>query len=205
MQPEVDNELGIAHGVSVETIKEMLKEHSDIKAVLIINPTYYGVAADIKSIADVVHSYDIPLLVDEAHGPHLKFHEKLPISAIDAGADVCCQSTHKILSAMTQVSILNINSDRVDGNRVQQVLNLLHTTSPSYVLMASLDCCRRQIAVHGRELLENTIQISKYLREEINKIPGISSFGEEVLGKEGRFAFDPTKVTISAKELGLTA
>jgi ornithine decarboxylase len=204
MQPEIDNELGIAHGVSVETIKAMLKEHSDVKAVLIINPTYYGVAADIKSIADVVHSYGIPLLVDEAHGPHLKFHEDLPISAIDAGADICCQSTHKILSAMTQVSILHINSNRIDGNRVQQVLNLLHTTSPSYVLMASLDCCRRQIAMHGRELLENTIQISKYLREEINKIPGISSFGEEVLGKEGRFAFDPTKVTISAKELGLT-
>ena len=204
MKPEIDDELGISHGVSVETVKNTLKEHSDVKAVLIINPTYYGVAADIKSIADIAHSYDIPLLVDEAHGPHLKFHEKLPISAIDAGADICCQSTHKILSAMTQASILHINSNRIDENKVQQVLNLLHTTSPSYVLMASLDCCRRQIAVHGRELLENTIKISNYLREEINKIPGFSSFGEEILGKEGRFSFDPTKVTISAKELGLT-
>lgn len=204
MNPEIDNELGIAHGVRANTVEKMLEQHPDAKAVLIINPTYYGVATDIQKIANIVHSYDIPLIVDEAHGPHLHFHEDLPISAVDAGADICCQSTHKILGAMTQMSLLHINSDRVDANRVQQILSLLHTTSPSYPLMASLDCARRQIATEGRELLTKTIELANYARAEINKIPGIYSFGEDIVGREGIFAFDPTKLTISAKEMGIT-
>ena len=203
MNPEIDEELGIAHGVKPQTVENMLKQNPDVKAVLIINPTYYGVATDIKKIADIVHSYDIPLIVDEAHGPHLHFHEDLPLSAVDAGADICCQSTHKILSAMTQMSLLHVNSDRVDVNRVQQILSLLHTTSPSYPLMASLDCARRQMATEGRELLDKTIKLAHKTRAEINRIPGMWSFGEEVIGREGIHAFDPTKLTITAKELGL--
>ena len=204
MNPEIDDDLGIAHGVKPETVEKMLKQHSDIKAVLIINPTYYGVATDIKRIADIVHSYDIPLVVDEAHGPHLHFHEDLPISAVDAGADICAQSTHKIIGALTQMSLLHVNSDRVDQNRVQQILSLLHTTSPSYILMASLDCARRQIATEGRELLTKSISLAHKLRSEVNKIPGVSSFGIEIVGREGIYAFDPTKVTITARDLGLT-
>ena len=204
MNPEVDNELGIAHGVKPETVEKMLKQHPDTKAVLIINPTYYGAATDIRKIAEIVHSYDIPLIVDEAHGPHLHFHEDLPLSAVDAGADICCQSTHKIIGAMTQMSMLHVNSNRVDANRVQQILSLLHTTSPSYPLMASLDCARRQIATEGRELLEKTIKLANNLRAEINKIPGISSFGKEIVGREGIYSFDPTKLSVTAKELGLT-
>ncbi|MBC2856716.1 MAG: aminotransferase class I/II-fold pyridoxal phosphate-dependent enzyme [Cetobacterium sp.] len=204
MNPEVDDELGIAHGVKPETVEKMLKQNPDTKAVLIINPTYYGAATDIKRIADIVHSYDIPLIVDEAHGPHLHFHEDLPVSAVDAGADICCQSTHKIIGAMTQMSMLHINSNRVDVNRVQQILSLLHTTSPSYPLMASLDCARRQIATEGRELLSKTIKIATDLRAEINKIPGIFSFGKEIVGRDGIFAFDQTKLSITAKDLGLT-
>ena len=109
MNPEIDDELGIAHGVRPSTVEKMLEQHSDIKAVLIINPTYYGVATDIQKIANIVHSYDIPLIVDEAHGPHLHFHEDLPLSAVDAGADICCQSTHKILGAMTQMSLQHLH------------------------------------------------------------------------------------------------
>lgn len=204
MNPEVDEELGIAHGVRPQTVENMLKQHPDIKAVLIINPTYYGVATDIKKIADIVHSYDIPLIVDEAHGPHLHFHDDLPISAVDCGADICTQSTHKIIGAMTQMSLLHVNSDRVDVNRVKQILSLLHTTSPSYPLMASLDCARRQIATEGKELLDKAIKLAKRFRTEVNRIPGMSCFGEEIVGREGVFAFDPTKITITAKELGLT-
>ena len=204
MNPEVDAELGIAHGVKPETVEKMLKQHPDTKAVLIINPTYYGAATDIRKIAEIVHSYDIPLIVDEAHGPHLHFHEDLPLSAVDAGADICCQSTHKIIGAMTQMSMLHVNSDRVDMNRIQQILSLLHTTSPSYPLMASLDCARRQIAVEGRELLGKTLKLANELRAEINKIPGISSFGNEIVGKYGIHSFDETKLSITAKELGLT-
>jgi len=204
MNPEIDNNLGIAHGVKPHTVEKMLEQHPDVKAVLIINPTYYGVATDIKKIADIVHSFDLPLIVDEAHGPHLHFHEDLPISAVDAGADICCQSTHKIIGAMTQMSLLHVNSTRVNPNRIQQILSLLHTTSPSYPLMASLDCARRQIATKGRELISKAIELANFTRSELNKIPGVYSFGEEIVGREGVFAFDPTKLSVSVKEMGIT-
>jgi arginine/lysine/ornithine decarboxylase len=204
MQPELDKKIGIAHGVTPETVEETLKKHPEAKAVLIINPTYYGVATDIRKIADIVHSYDIPLIVDEAHGPHLSFNDKLPLSAISAGADICAQSTHKIIGALTQCSLLHVNSKRVDMHRVQQILNLLQTTSPSYILMASLDCARRQIALHGEELLEKTIQLANYARNEINKIPGLYCFGEELLGQSGVYALDPTKITVTCRDLGIT-
>jgi ornithine decarboxylase len=204
LNPEIDETLGIAHGVKPQTIETMLKQHSDIKAVLLINPTYYGVTTDLKKIVDLVHSYDIPIIVDEAHGPHLHFNDELPLSAVDAGADMCAQSTHKIIGALTQMSLLHVNSERIDTNRVQQILSLLHTTSPSYPLMASLDCARRQIATEGKELLDETISLSNHLRSEINRIPGMYSFGKEILGPEGVFDFDVTKVTISAKNMGIT-
>jgi arginine decarboxylase len=204
MQPVVDKNIGIAHGVTPETVEETLKKHPDAKAVLIINPTYYGVSTDIKRIADIVHSYDIPLIVDEAHGPHLRFNEKLPISAMEAGADMCAQSTHKIIGAMTQASFLQVKAGRVDINRVQQVMNLLQTTSPSYPLMASLDVARMQIATKGKELLDKAIELAEYTRSEINKIPGLFCFGKEIVGQPGAYGFDPTKITITAKGLGLT-
>lgn len=204
MQPELDKEVGIAHGVTPETVEKTLKENPDAKAVLIINPTYYGVATDIKKIATIVHSYDIPLIVDEAHGPHLGFNDKLPMSAIEAGADICCQSTHKIIGALTQCSLLHVCSKRISVHRVQQMLSLLQTTSPSYILMASLDCARRQIALHGDELLDKSISLANYAREEINKIPGFYSFGKEIIGNPGVFALDPTKITITCRDLGIT-
>lgn len=204
MQPKLDKKIGIAHGVTPETVAETLKKNPDAKAVLIINPTYYGVATDIKKIAEIVHSYNIPLIVDEAHGPHLGFNDKLPVSAIEAGADMCAQSTHKIIGALTQCSLLHVCSDRVDINKVQQILNIMQTTSPSYILMASLDCARRQIATQGKELLDYAINLCNYARIEINKIPGFYCFGEEVLNNPGAFSFDPTKVTITCRDLGIT-
>ncbi|CDF57711.1 aminotransferase class I/II-fold pyridoxal phosphate-dependent enzyme [Thermobrachium celere] len=204
MQPEVDKNLGIAHNVTPETVEKALKENPDAKAVLIINPTYYGVATDIKKIANIVHSYNIPLIVDEAHGPHCGFNDKLPMSAMQAGADICAQSTHKIIGAMTQASFLQVKSGRVDINRVQQIMNLLQTTSPSYPLMASLDVARMQIATKGKELLDKAIELANYARREINKIPGLYCFGEEILGQPGVFALDPTKITVNCKGLGLT-
>ncbi|MGL4392327.1 MAG: aminotransferase class V-fold PLP-dependent enzyme, partial [Fusobacteriaceae bacterium] len=204
MNPEIDENLGIAHGVKPQTVETMLSQNPDIKAVLLINPTYYGVATDIKQIADIVHEYDIPLIVDEAHGSHLHFHDELPLSAVDAGADMCAQSTHKILGALTQMSVLHVNSDRIDCSRVKQILSLLLTTSPSYPLMASLDCSRRQIAINGYELLSQTIELANTARAGINKIAGFNSFGKEILGRDGIFAFDPTKLTISAKQMGIT-
>ncbi|WP_251860932.1 aminotransferase class I/II-fold pyridoxal phosphate-dependent enzyme [Clostridium sp. Marseille-Q2269] len=204
MQPELDKKVGIAHNVTPETVEETLKENPDAKAVLIINPTYYGVSTDIKKIAEIVHNYNIPLIVDEAHGPHLGFNDRLPISAMKAGADMCAQSTHKIIGALTQCSLLQVKSKRIDINRVQQVLSLLQTTSPSYILMASLDCSRRQIALNGKELLDKAIDLATYARDEINKIPGFYCFGKELLGKPGVYALDPTKITINCRDLGIT-
>ena len=204
MQPELDKKLGIAHGVTPDTVRNTLKEHPEAKAVLIINPTYYGVATDIKSIADIVHSHNIPLIVDEAHGPHLGFNQNLTISAMEAGADICAQSTHKIIGALTQCSLLQVKSKYIDINRVHQILSLLQTTSPSYILMASLDCARRQIALNGTELLDKAIELSNYVRKEINKIPGFYCFGDEILNTPGVFALDPTKITITCRDLGIT-
>lgn len=204
MQPEIDKNIGIAHGVTPETVEKSLREHPEAKAVLIINPTYYGVATDIKKIADIVHSHNIPLIVDEAHGPHLGFNDRLPVSALAAGADMCAQSTHKIIGSMTQSSFLHVKGDRIDINRVQQIMNLLQTTSPSYPLMASLDVARMQIATKGRELLDYAIDLLTYARQEINKIPGLYSFGNEIIGQPGVHAIDPTKLVITCKGLGLT-
>lgn len=204
MQPELDKNLGIANGVLPETVEEALKENPHAKAVLIINPTYYGVSTDLKRIAEIVHSYDIPLIVDEAHGPHLKFNDKLPTSAMDAGADLCTQSTHKIIGAMTQGSILHVRTKYVDVARVQQILNLLQTTSPSYILLASLDTSRRQIALEGKELLDGAINLAEYARREINNIPGFYCFGKELLGNPGVYAIDPTKICITCRDLGIT-
>lgn len=204
MEPEIDRDNGIAHGVAPDTVKRMLMENPDAAAVLIINPTYYGVATNLKEIVEIVHGYDIPLLVDEAHGPHLKFNAKLPLSAMEAGADACAQSTHKIAGAMTQGSILHIQGGRIAGGKVRQVLSLLQTTSPSYILLASLDCARKQMALEGRELVEGAIRRAEHLRDEINGIPGFKSFGDEVLDGRGKYSFDPTKVSVSARKLGLT-
>ncbi len=204
MEPEIDEENGIAHGVAPETVRKTLLEHPDAAAVLIINPTYYGVSTNLKEVVEIVHEYDIPLLVDEAHGPHLKFNKNLPMSAMEAGADACAQSTHKIVGAMTQGSILHIQGGRIAGGKVRQVLSLLQTTSPSYILLASLDCARKQIAIDGERLVEESIKRAEYLRNEINRVPGFKSIGREVLDGKGRYSFDPTKVSVSARELGFT-
>ncbi|MDI6601159.1 MAG: aminotransferase class I/II-fold pyridoxal phosphate-dependent enzyme [Thermoanaerobacteraceae bacterium] len=204
VQPEIDKNIGVAMGVTPEAVKEALEENPDAKAVLIINPTYYGVASDIMTIARIVHSYDIPLLVDEAHGPHLRFNDRLPVSALEAGADIVAQSTHKILGAMTQASMLHIKGDRININRAKNVMSMLQTTSPSYILLASLDAARRQMALYGKELLDNAIDVAEYTRDRINEIDGLYCFDRDVVGKPGAYDFDPTKVTITAKNLGIT-
>lgn len=204
MQPEIDHTVGVALNVTPETVEKTLESNPDAKAVLIVNPTYYGVSTDIEKIVQIVHSYGIPLIVDEAHGPHLHFNSKLPISAVDAGADICSQSTHKIIGSMTQSSLLHVRKGYVDINRVKTVMSLLQTTSPSYILLASLDVARKQMVMEGEKLLDRTIELANYARESINKIEGYYCFGEEVLSKKGAYAFDPTKITITCKDLGLS-
>jgi arginine decarboxylase len=172
--------------------------------VLVINPTYYGVCTNLKEIVDHVHTYNIPVLVDEAHGVLIHFHDKLPLSAMQAGADMAATSVHKLGGSMTQSSILNIRGSLVNPSRVQTIISMLTTTSTSYILLASLDTSRRHLALHGQEMAEKTIILAQYTREEINKIPGLYCFGSEILGGEATFSYDPMKITIQVRKLGIT-
>ncbi|WP_425059630.1 Arginine decarboxylase [Sporomusa carbonis] len=203
MQPEVDHELGLAMGVTSETVARMLQQHPDAKGVLIINPTYYGVATDLKKIVDIVHGYGIPVVVDEAHGPHLKFSHRLPIQALDAGADIVAQSTHKIIGALTQCSLVHCRQGLIRVPRLKAMLQLVQSTSPNYIMMASLDVARMQMATQGRQLIERAVDLANWTRQEINKIPGLYCFGDEKLGNPGVYSIDPTKVTVTVKGLGL--
>lgn len=204
MQPEIDERIGVALNVTPETIRRTLEENPDAKAVLIINPTYYGVTSNIKKIVSIVHEYNIPIIVDEAHGPHLKFNESLPISAMEAGADMSSQSTHKLIGAMTQGSILHVREGLVNVKRVKTILNMLHTTSPSYVILASLDVARMQMATQGEALLNKALELADHARNTINNMPGLYCFGREVLELTGAFNFDPTKLTINCRGLGIS-
>ena len=204
MQPEVDNELGLAMGVTPETVSTTLKNHPDAKAVLIINPTYYGVATDIKKIVKIVHEHQMVVLVDEAHGPHLRFSSRLPVQALDAGADICAQSSHKIIGALTQCSLVHCREGRIRVPHLKTMLQLTQSTSPNYIMLASLDVARMQMAVEGEKLIEKSIDLANWTREEINKIPGLYCFGKEKIGEPGFFDLDPTKITVTVKGLGLT-
>lgn len=204
LKPVRDPNYGIDHGVTTRSVRRALQKHPDAKAVLVINPTYFGISANLKEIVDIVHSYDIPVLVDEAHGALIGFHAKLPLSAMEAGADMAATSVHKLGGSMTQSSILNIRGNRINPKRVQTIFSMLTTTSTSYVLLASLDAARRNLALHGEAMAEEAIRLSTYARERINEIPGIRCFGREILAEEATYDLDPTKLTIHVRELGIT-
>ena len=204
IHPEIDEHLGISHGITTDSLIRALEEYPDAKAVLVINPTYFGISADLKSIVEIAHSYDIPVLVDEAHGVHIHFHDDLPLSAMQAGADMAATSVHKLGGSMTQSSILNVKGNRVSYKRVQSVLSMLTTTSTSYLLLASLDVARKELAISGRKLLDRTIQLANSIRKRINELDHIYCVGDEILEKDAAFDYDPTKLIISVKDLGLS-
>ncbi|WP_442603836.1 aminotransferase class I/II-fold pyridoxal phosphate-dependent enzyme [Paenibacillus sp. KN14-4R] len=204
ISPVRDKNLGIDHGITTRAVRKALEKHHDAKAVLVINPTYYGVVTHLKEIVDLVHSYDLPVLVDEAHGVLIHFHDKLPTSAMQAGADMAATSVHKLGGSLTQSSVLNVQGPRVNTKRIQTIMSMLTTTSTSYILLASLDTARRQLATRGYEIAEKAIELAQYARNAINEIPGLYCFGEELLGQEATYAYDQTKVTIHVRHLGLT-
>jgi arginine decarboxylase len=205
LKPVWDKEYGFYDSITPEEVEASLQANPDAKALLVVNPTYYGVTCDIEAIAKICHSYNKPLLVDEAHGPHLHFHSDLPISALDAGADLVVQSTHKIIAGMTQASMFHMrDTGHVDVQRVRKVLQLVQSTSPSYVLMASLDTARRQMALHGSELLSHALEVSEWARRELNTIPGIHCFGKERIGQTGIHNIDLTKLVINVSDLGIS-
>lgn len=204
VQPEIDENMGIAMSITVNALTKVIKQNPEAKAVVMVYPTYYGVAGDIKSIATLVHQHNMLLLVDEAHGPHLKFSEKLPIQALDAGADIVAQSTHKIIGSMTQTSLLHMKKQRVDVERFNKMCSLVQSTSPNYLLLASLDIARRQMAVEGNQLVNKAVELAEKLRKDINEISNLSCFGREYMNSEGKFALDVTKLTVCVRKLGIS-
>ncbi|AEM77612.1 lysine decarboxylase [Thermoanaerobacter thermohydrosulfuricus] len=203
INPEIDYEDGIPMGIDINKLEEYLKKDEAIKAVVMTYPNYYGFCSDITGISDIVHKYNKILIVDEAHGAHFPFSNNLPLSSIQAGADIVVQSVHKTLSSFTQSSILHLNSDRVDTNRLKYSLSLFQSTSPSYILMSSLDIARDYMEKEGKNRLEKAIILADYARYEINTIEGIRCLGKEIVGKYAIVDFDKTKLTISVKNLGI--
>jgi len=211
LNPEYDAVLDIAHSITPDAVQSALQQHPDAKAVFIVYPTYYGVCGNLSAIANITHQYNIPLLVDEAHGAHFAFHPELPTPALAAGADLTVQSIHKVLGAMTQASMLHVQGNRIDGDRISKALQLVQSTSPSYLLLASLDAARQQMALHGKMLMSRTLQLADEARTRINQIPKLSvlqilspPFEGGLGGSPGFVALDKTRLTVTVSGLGLT-
>jgi len=200
--PEIIPGFGVDCGVAPLTIRRALEEHSGAAAVLAVRPSYYGVARDLEGQVAVVRERDKPLLVDEAHGAHLRFHRSLPKDAMAAGADASVQSTHKLGGALGQSSMLHLQGPLIDGDKVAAALSLLQTTSPSYILMTSLDLARRQMALQGEAFLERVLELARQVRERLSGVAGIRVLTEDCLA--GSVGLDKTKLVVSVRGLGLT-
>ena len=202
VNPGTNKELGIPLGMSVENVKKAIAENPDAKAVLINNPTYYGVCSDLREIVRIAHENNMLALVDEAHGTHFYFGENMPVSGMAAGADMAAVSMHKTGGSLTQSSLLlcgsNINSDYV-----RQVINLTQTTSGSYLLISSLDIARKNLALNGKSIFKKTVQFAEYARNEINKLGGYYAFGNELCDNNAFFDFDKTKLSVHTRDIGL--
>jgi arginine decarboxylase len=203
INPAYDRELDIAHSITPDSVKLALAQHPDAKAVMVVYPTYYGACGDLEAIAEIVHGYGIPLLVDEAHGAHFGFHPDLPPAALTMGADLTVQSTHKLLGSLTQSAMLHVNSSLIDLDTIGRSLRLLQSTSPSYLLLASLDAARQQMALNGEKLMAETIELAKIARVEIDRITGLSVVKLD-RNSPGCKYLDPTRLTVTVTGLNLT-
>lgn len=205
VHPEIDHNHGIAHGVATKSIKRAIETHPDAKAVLVINPTYFGYTCDLKTIVDISHQAGIPVLVDEAHGVHIHFSDQLPVSAMAAGADMAATSVHKLGGSLTQSSVLNVRAGLVSIEHTTSVMSMLTTTSTSYILLASLDVARKHLATNGTEQLERVIGLAHWARKSINEeINGLFCIGRERLASSATYDHDPTKLFISLKGLTIS-
>ena len=175
VNPDVDSKLGIALGMKVSQVERTMQEHPDAVAVLVNNPTYYGICSDLKRIVRMAHAHGMKVLVDEAHGTHFYFGDKMPLSAMEAGADMAAVSMHKSGGSLTQSSFLLIGSS-VNPGYVRQIINLTQTTSASYLLLASLDISRRNLALRGKKEFAKVTALAEYAREEINRIGGYYAY-----------------------------
>ena len=200
--PEVDAELGIAHCLSVDALERALARAPAAAGVWVVSPTYFGAVADVGALAALSHQHGLPLVVDEAWGAHLAFHEELPEHALAAGADLVVSSTHKIVGSLTQSAMLHLGHGagaRIDEQAIDRAVTLTESTSPSALLTGSLDAARRQAAVHGRELLERALRTLRETREQIRAIEGLEVLDERLAGRPGVFAYDPLRLAIDVR------
>src|SRR4051795_6181180 len=203
--PEYEPVLGMAQGVTPEALERALAETPGARAAFIVSPTYYGMAADVAGCAAVCHAAGVPLVVDQSWGPHLGFHPELPPSALHVGADAMLTSVHKIAGSLTQSALLHVSgSGRIDPDAVARTLRLMRSTSPSSLLMLSLDGARRQLVLHGEALLSTTIAASRRTAEAIDGIPGCRVVGDEEIGRPGVAARDPLRIVIDVRGTGAT-
>lgn len=204
IQPEINEELGIAMGMTVDSVLRTMEEHPDAKAVFVIHPTYYGAVSDLAAIVEAAHGYGMAVLADEAHGAHFNFHPNLPASAMELGADASASSTHKTGGSLTQSSLLLMRSGILDPSYMKTTLNLTQTTSASYLLMTSIDVARKQLATRGKDILGRLLEIVRDAKAQLNEIDGLYAFGSELVGSPGVFDFDDTKLGVNVRELGLS-
>lgn len=202
VNPQMDPTLGISLGMSVADVEQAIKENPDAKAILVNNPTYYGICSDIRRIAELAHEHGMLLLADEAHGSHLYFSDKLPVAAMHAGADMAAISMHKSGGSLTQSSMLLIG-DKVSQGYVHQIINLTQTTSANYLLLVSLDISRRNMALKGQQLVDKIIEYVQYARDEINTIGDYYAYSKELINGDSVFDFDITKLAIYTRSIGL--
>jgi arginine decarboxylase len=201
--PKYDLELGMANGVTPDSVAEALRETPDARAVFLVSPTYYGMVADVAGCAEVCHAAGVPLIVDQAWGPHFGFHPDLPPSAATQGADAVLTSTHKIVGSLTQSAMLHvIDAERIDVGAVARAMRLLRSTSPSSLLLGSLDASRRQLAVHGEAILHETLAAVRKTREKLAGVECLRLIGEDLVGRPGIVAWDPLRIAIDVRGTG---
>ena len=202
VNPGVDRKLGISLGMQREQVARAIAENPDAVAVLINNPTYYGICSDLRAIVKMAHDANMLCLVDEAHGTHFYFGENMPVSAMQAGADMAAVSMHKSGGSLTQSSLLLIG-EKMNPGHVRQIINLTQTTSGSYLLMSSLDISRRNLALCGKTIFAEVVEMAEYAREEINSIGGYYAFGRELINENSIYDFDPTTLSVHTRDIGL--
>lgn len=202
INPQMNKKLGIALGMSVEDVKRTIEEHPNAKAILVNNPTYYGICSNLKRITQLAHEKGLLVLADEAHGTHFYFGKDMPISAMAAGADMAAISMHKSGGSLTQSSLL-LCGEGVNANYVRKIINLTQTTSGSYLLLSSLDISRRNLALWGEDTFEKVKNFAQYAREEINAIGDYYAYSKELINGDSVFDFDTTKLSVNTLDLGL--
>jgi arginine decarboxylase len=205
VSPQIDRELGIAHCVTPEALDEALESQPDAVAAMLVSPTYFGAVARIEELAEVAHARNVPLVVDEAWGSHLYFHDALPTGALRSGADLVLTSTHKIVGSLTQSAILHLaNGDQIDEDVIDRSVTLVESTSPNALLTASLDAARRFAATKGHELLDETLKTLERTREQVREIPGLDVLDERLAGRTSVAAWDPLRLSVDVRGTGAT-